>query len=157
DWRTGPAGAAACSAAASSGAAPRPPPLGGPLGEGAAERRATGSALGHAGARACSAAFSGAAPGPPPDEQPPGAAASGELAEAKRRRLGVPAEGALFHGAMCAICQEVIHRAASAQPCMHTFCSSCLGTCLQSKLSCPVFVGEEHLCIPGLAGWAPEP
>eukprot|EP00913_Durusdinium_trenchii_P017055 g16039.t2 len=57
--------------------------------------------------------------------------------------------------ATCAICQEVMHRATSVQPCMHSFCSSCLGGWLKrpgDKLPrCPVCrqavaaVGKNHV------------
>mmetsp|Transcript_72964 Transcript_72964/g.152326 ORF Transcript_72964/g.152326 Transcript_72964/m.152326 type:complete len:516 (-) Transcript_72964:57-1604(-) len=53
--------------------------------------------------------------------------AAGEPA-AKKRRVGeAPSAESALEGATCAICQEVMHRATSVQPCMHCFCSSCLG------------------------------
>lgn len=48
----------------------------------------------------------------------------------------------LFEGAICIICQEVMHRATSIQPCLHSFCSHCLGSWLQRQSGpypdCPV-------------------
>lgn len=32
----------------------------------------------------------------------------------------------MFEGVTCAICQEVLHRATSIQPCLHSFCRSCI-------------------------------
>jgi len=56
---------------------------------------------------------------------------------------------AIFDGAMCAICQEVMHRPTSVQPCMHSFCSSCLGGWLKRPGDriprCPI-------CRQGVAG-----
>ncbi|CAE7215234.1 Chfr [Symbiodinium natans] len=78
----------------------------------------------------------------------------------KKIRLEGPGESAgvdaetIFQGAMCAICQEVMHRATSVQPCMHSFCSSCLGGWLKrpgDKIPrCPICrqgvaaVGKNH-------------
>eukprot|EP00930_Biecheleria_cincta_P046270 TRINITY_DN31906_c0_g1_i1.p1 TRINITY_DN31906_c0_g1~~TRINITY_DN31906_c0_g1_i1.p1 ORF type:complete len:606 (+),score=91.97 TRINITY_DN31906_c0_g1_i1:133-1950(+) len=64
----------------------------------------------------------------------------GDEPPAKIRKLahGSDTVSELFEGAMCVICQEVLHRATSAQPCMHSFCSSCLGTWLRMKTKCPV-------------------
>lgn len=39
----------------------------------------------------------------------------------------------LFEFAMCVVCQEVMHRATSAQPCNHSFCSACLGVWLRRR------------------------
>lgn len=33
----------------------------------------------------------------------------------------------VFEGTICIICQEILHRSTSVQPCLHTFCSACLG------------------------------
>lgn len=48
----------------------------------------------------------------------------------------------LFEFAICVICQEVIHRSTSIQPCGHSFCSACLGTWLKKPSkwgrTCPV-------------------
>jgi len=74
-------------------------------------------------------------------------------AKKKIRLEGDSASGtgsdAIFDGAMCAICQEVMHRATSVQPCMHSFCSSCLGGWLKRPGDriprCPI-------CRQGVAG-----
>lgn len=68
------------------------------------------------------------------------AKSGGDEPPAKVRKLVDSSDGVseLFEGAMCVICQEVLHRATSAQPCMHSFCSSCLGTWLRMKTKCPV-------------------
>uniref|UniRef100_A0A7S0FBG8 RING-type domain-containing protein n=2 Tax=Pyrodinium bahamense TaxID=73915 RepID=A0A7S0FBG8_9DINO len=39
----------------------------------------------------------------------------------------------LFEGATCIICQEVLHRATSVQPCLHSFCSACLSGWLKRR------------------------
>mmetsp|Transcript_70982 Transcript_70982/g.140952 ORF Transcript_70982/g.140952 Transcript_70982/m.140952 type:complete len:662 (+) Transcript_70982:96-2081(+) len=46
----------------------------------------------------------------------------------------------LFEGATCIICQEVMHRATSVQPCLHSFCSSCLSAWLRKPglATCPL-------------------
>eukprot|EP00927_Polykrikos_kofoidii_P025376 TRINITY_DN22809_c0_g1_i1.p1 TRINITY_DN22809_c0_g1~~TRINITY_DN22809_c0_g1_i1.p1 ORF type:complete len:677 (+),score=107.57 TRINITY_DN22809_c0_g1_i1:82-2112(+) len=48
----------------------------------------------------------------------------------------------IFAGATCVICQEVLHRAVSVQPCLHSFCSPCLGGWIgkpsRSNRACPV-------------------
>mmetsp|Transcript_6261 Transcript_6261/g.15954 ORF Transcript_6261/g.15954 Transcript_6261/m.15954 type:complete len:261 (+) Transcript_6261:331-1113(+) len=48
----------------------------------------------------------------------------------------------LFDSVLCVVCQEVLHRATSVQPCLHSFCSSCLGEWLWSSMpgapQCPV-------------------
>lgn len=55
-------------------------------------------------------------------------ASTTEEPAAKKARLDDDAKvGDLFEGAMCSICQEVLHRATSVQPCLHSFCSSCVG------------------------------
>ncbi|CAJ1345406.1 unnamed protein product [Effrenium voratum] len=83
--------------------------------------------------------------GPPPAKKP-------RLSEGSKEEL----EGAekAFSEATCAICQEVMHRATSVQPCMHSFCSSCLGGWLKrpgDRLPrCPICrqavagVGKNH-------------
>eukprot|EP00927_Polykrikos_kofoidii_P053748 TRINITY_DN48307_c0_g1_i1.p2 TRINITY_DN48307_c0_g1~~TRINITY_DN48307_c0_g1_i1.p2 ORF type:complete len:334 (+),score=52.34 TRINITY_DN48307_c0_g1_i1:100-1101(+) len=38
--------------------------------------------------------------------------------------------GCLFEHAKCNVCHEVLHNATSIQPCLHSFCSHCLGTWL---------------------------
>lgn len=43
----------------------------------------------------------------------------------------------VFEGAVCSICQEVLHRATSAQPCLHSFCSACLGGWLTQATGVP--------------------
>lgn len=50
-------------------------------------------------------------------KQPPKAAASGPRASVAR----------LLDQLRCHICHESLHRAASVQPCLHSFCSHCLG------------------------------
>lgn len=75
----------------------------------------------------------------------------------------------IFSEATCAICQEVMHRATSVQPCVHSFCSSCLGGWLKrpgDKLPrCPICrqavaaVGKNHALqglIEGLLKAHPE-
>ncbi|CAE8720963.1 unnamed protein product [Polarella glacialis] len=70
---------------------------------------------------------------------PPTAEASGGPPAAKRSRMtGESSQGdalldadQLFEGALCVICQEVLHHATSVQPCLHSFCSSCLGIWLR--------------------------
>lgn len=48
----------------------------------------------------------------------------------------------VFEGAVCIICQEVLHRATSVRPCLHSFCSSCLsgwvGRGFAASPSCPI-------------------
>lgn len=48
----------------------------------------------------------------------------------------------VFEGAICIICQEVLHRATSVRPCLHSFCSSCLGGWVKRGFagppSCPI-------------------
>lgn len=57
---------------------------------------------------------------------------SSEPAAKRRRVVGdEAATDAIFESATCVICQEVMHRATSAQPCLHSFCSSCLGAWLK--------------------------
>eukprot|EP00443_Scrippsiella_acuminata_P126141 CAMPEP_0115617714 /NCGR_PEP_ID=MMETSP0272-20121206/23784_1 /TAXON_ID=71861 /ORGANISM="Scrippsiella trochoidea, Strain CCMP3099" /LENGTH=672 /DNA_ID=CAMNT_0003053673 /DNA_START=16 /DNA_END=2033 /DNA_ORIENTATION=+ len=53
-----------------------------------------------------------------------------------------PGGDSLLDGATCVICQEVLYRATSIQPCLHSFCSACLGSWLWASSSgvpqCPV-------------------
>lgn len=84
--------------------------------------------------------------------------------EGSKSELG---EG-VFKEATCAICQEVMHRATSVQPCMHSFCSSCLGGWLKrpgAMPRCPICrqavaaVGKNHALdglIDGLLKAHPE-
>jgi len=46
----------------------------------------------------------------------------------------------IFEGATCIICQEVMHRATSVQPCLHSFCSTCLSAWLRKPglAACPL-------------------
>jgi len=48
----------------------------------------------------------------------------------------------VLEGVMCTICQEVLHRAVSINPCLHSFCSVCLGAWLSKPASggvkCPL-------------------
>lgn len=51
----------------------------------------------------------------------------------------------VLDGAICAVCQDVMHRAVSAQPCQHSFCSSCLSTWLSKRVGaycCPICRGD---------------
>lgn len=50
-----------------------------------------------------------------------GAGAPEEEADANRQTDHI------FENAVCIICQEVLHRSTSVQPCLHSFCSACLG------------------------------
>jgi len=77
---------------------------------------------------------------PPPAKRPRLAEAPAQGAE------GTPAAGSgggvddLFEGATCIICQEVMHRATSVQPCLHSFCSACLSMWLRrpGPSACPL-------------------
>lgn len=53
-------------------------------------------------------------------------------------------EDQMLEGATCVICQEIIHRATSVLPCLHSFCSSCLGRWLRKPEtgSCPTCRGS---------------
>lgn len=48
----------------------------------------------------------------------------------------------VFEGTLCIICQEILHRSTSVQPCLHTFCSACLGGWLSrgdpGSRACPI-------------------
>eukprot|EP00929_Paragymnodinium_shiwhaense_P079560 TRINITY_DN41475_c0_g2_i1.p1 TRINITY_DN41475_c0_g2~~TRINITY_DN41475_c0_g2_i1.p1 ORF type:complete len:637 (+),score=127.27 TRINITY_DN41475_c0_g2_i1:72-1982(+) len=65
---------------------------------------------------------------------------------AAKRMRSADASGTdkLFASVMCAICQEVMHKAASVQPCLHSFCSSCLSGWLarpafgKAPMTCPL-------------------
>eukprot|EP00434_Breviolum_minutum_P013813 symbB.v1.2.012181.t1/scaffold835.1/size159100/8 len=92
-------------------------------------------------------------------------------APSKKRRLtegGDVGSKSELGVATCAICQEVMHRATSVQPCLHSFCSSCLGGWLKRPGGiprCPICrqavaaVGKNHALdglIEGLLKAHPE-
>lgn len=53
---------------------------------------------------------------------------AGEEPPSKRLRRAESTEvDELFTPVMCIVCQEVLHRTTSVQPCLHSFCSSCIG------------------------------
>jgi len=62
------------------------------------------------------------------------------LGKEKADIVGTSSTEDIFEGAMCIICQEVMHRATSLQPCLHSFCSTCLSAWLQKPglASCPL-------------------
>jgi hypothetical protein len=68
---------------------------------------------------------------------------AGDKASELRATGGKTIEDQMLEGATCVICQEIIHRATSVLPCLHSFCSSCLGRWLRKPESggCPTCRG----------------
>mmetsp|Transcript_158929 Transcript_158929/g.289776 ORF Transcript_158929/g.289776 Transcript_158929/m.289776 type:complete len:586 (-) Transcript_158929:103-1860(-) len=66
-----------------------------------------------------------------------GKAAAAEMDDKVSAKAAEKDVDSLFEGAICIICQEVLHRATSIQPCLHSFCSSCLGSWLQTSVQRP--------------------
>ena len=51
---------------------------------------------------------------------------------------------------LCSICRDVLHDAASALPCLHTFCGGCCSEWLQRNATCPQCrapVTKLHRCL----------
>lgn len=73
-----------------------------------------------------------------PPSTPSGSVAPGVTSDeppAKKAKTSADSSGSasddIFEFAMCVICQEVMHRPTSCQPCNHSFCSACLGLWLR--------------------------
>jgi len=62
------------------------------------------------------------------------------LGKEKADIVGTSSTEDIFEGAMCIICQEVMHRATGLQPCLHSFCSTCLSAWLRKPglAACPL-------------------
>merc|ERR1712008_364771 len=63
-----------------------------------------------------------------------------DLGKEKAATASTSSTDDVFEGAMCIICQEVMHRATSVQPCLHSFCSTCLSAWLRKPglAACPL-------------------